>query len=133
MNPFSAKKTKKLPEKVLPELSDSDCNVPKKKPLKEDDDLLTKKIEKEPEVETSKPEKVHFSSSDDDDWTSVANKTKETIKSFDDLFNDNKNDDNSDKKAKDSAAAEDEKENDDGKKSENGDLNFETSKPPDSE
>ena len=133
MNPFSAKKTKKLPEKVLPELSDSDCNVPKKKPLKEDDDLVTKKIEKEAEVETSKPEKVHFSSSDDDDWTSVANKTKETIKSFDDLFNDNKNDDNSDKKAKDSAASEDKKENDDGKKSENGDLNFETSKPPDSE
>merc|ERR1712037_688023 len=133
VNPFSAKKTKKLPEKVLPELSDSDCNVPKKKPLKEDDDLLTKKIEKEPEVETSKPEKVHFSSSDDDDWTSVANKTKESIKSFDDLFNDNKNNDNSDKKAKDSAAVEDKKENDDGKKSENGDLNFETSKPPDSD
>ena len=132
MNPFSAKKTKNLPEKVLPELSDSDCNVPKKKPLKEDDDLVTKKFEKQPEVETSKPEKVHFSSSDDDDWTNVANKTKETIKSFDDLFNDNKNDDNSDKKAKDSAA-EDKKENDDGKKSENGDLNFETSKNPDSE
>ena len=36
------------------------------------------------------------------------------------------------KKAKDSVA-EDEKENDDGKKSENGDLNFETSKNPDSE
>ena len=132
MNPFSAKKTKKLPEKVLPELSDSDCNVPKKKPLKEDDDLLTKKIEKEPEVETSKPEKVHFSSSDDDDWTKVANKAKESIKSFDDLFNDNKNEDNSGKKAKDSAA-EDKKENDDGKKSENGDLNFETSKHSDSE
>ena len=132
MNPFAAKKTKKLPEKVLPELSDSDSNVPKKKPLKEDDDLVTKKIEKEPEVETSKPEKVHFSSSDDDDWTKVANNTKETIKSFDDLFNDNKNDDNSDKKAKDSAG-EDKKGNDDGKKSENGDLNFETSKHPDSE
>ena len=72
-----------------------------------------------------------FSSSDEDDWSKIANSTKETIKSFDDLFNDNKNDDNSDKKAKDSAV-EDEKEND-GKKSENGDLNFETSKNPDSE
>ena len=132
MNPFSAKKTKKLPEKVLPELSDSDSNVPKKKPLKEDDDLVTKSFSKEPEVETSKTDKVHFSSSDEDDWSTIANKTKETIKSFDDLFNDNKNDDNSDKKAKDSAA-EDEKENADDKKSENGDLNFETSKHPDSE
>ena len=111
-----------MPEKVLP----------KKKPVKEDDDLVTKSFTKEPEVETSKPEKVHFSSSDDDDWTSVANKTQETIKSFDDLFNDNKNDDNSGKKAKDSAA-EDKKENDDGKKSANGDLNFETSKHSDSE
>ena len=115
--------TKKLPEKVLP----------KKKPVKEDDDLVTKSFSKEPKVETSKPEKVHFSSSDDDDWTKVANKAKESIKSFDDLFKDNKNDDNSGlKKAKDSAA-EDKKENDDGKKSENGDLNFETSKHSDSE
>ena len=118
----TAKKTKKLPEKVLP----------KKKPVKEDDDLVTKSFSKEPEVETLKPDKVHFSSSDDDDWTKVANKAKESIKSFDDLFNDNKNDDNSDKKAKDSAA-EDKKGNDDGKKSENGDLNFETSQHSDSE
>ena len=56
----------------------------------------------------------------------------QTKPNFKGLFNDNKNDDNSDKKAKDSAA-EDENENDDGKKSENGDLNFETSKNPDSE
>merc|ERR1712008_217963 len=96
------------------------------------DDLETKSFSKEPEVETSKTDKVHFSSSDEDDWSTWANKTKETIKSFDDLFNDNKNDDNSDKKAKDSAA-ENENENDDGKKSENGDLNFETSKHPNSE
>merc|ERR1740129_519778 len=97
----TAKKTKKLPEKVLP----------KKKSVKEDDDLVTKSFSKKPEVETSKPEKVHFSSSDYDDWTKVANKAKESIKSFDDLFNDNKNDDNSDKKAKDSAV-----EDNDGKK-----------------
>ena len=84
----TAKKTKKVLEKVLP----------KKKPVKEDDDLVTKSFSKEPKVETSKPEKVHFSSSDDDDWTKVANKAKESIKSFDDLFNDNKNDDISDKK-----------------------------------
>ena len=122
-----------MPEKVLPELSDSDSNVPKKKPVKEDGDLVTKSFSKEPEVETSKPDKVHFSSSDEDDWSKIANSTKETIKSFDDLFNDNKNDDNSDKKAKDSAAEDKEKENDDDKKSENGDLNFETTKRPDSE
>ena len=78
------------------------------------------------------PDKELISCSDEDDWTKIANKTEETIKSFDYLFNDNQNDDNSDKKAKDSAA-EDEKGNDDGKKSENGDLNFETSKNPDSE
>ena len=59
VNPFAAKKSKKLPEKVLPELSDSDSNVPKKNPVKEDD-LITKEPEKEPEVETSKPDKVHF-------------------------------------------------------------------------
>jgi hypothetical protein len=57
-----------------------------------------------------------FSSSDEDDWTKIANNAKETIKSFDDLFNDNKNDGNSDKKAKDSAAEDKDKENDDGKK-----------------
>ena len=44
------------------------------------------------------PDKELISCSDEDDWTEIANKTKETIKSFDDLFNDNKNDDNSDKK-----------------------------------
>ena len=112
-----------MPEKVLP----------KKKPVKEDDDLVSKTFSKEPKVETTKPEKVHFSSSDDDDWTKVANKAKESIKSFDDLFNDNKNDNSSDKKARDSAAEDKDKESDDGKKSENGDLNFETSKYPDSE
>ena len=32
MTPSSAKKRKKLPDKVLPKLSDSDSNVPKKKP-----------------------------------------------------------------------------------------------------
>ena len=40
------------------------------------------------------PDKELISCSNEDDWTKIANKTKETIKSFDYLFNDNKNDDN---------------------------------------
>ena len=74
------------------EFSDLGSNVPKKKPVKEND-LITK----EPEVETSKPDLLS-SSDEDDDWAKIKKRHKETTKSFDDLFNDNKNVDISDKK-----------------------------------
>ena len=73
-----------------------------------------------------------FRCRNEDDWSKISKRAIESIKTFDDLFNDNKNDDNSGKKAKNSAA-DNKKENDDGKKSANGDLNFETSKHSDSE
>merc|ERR1712020_218318 len=87
--------SRKSPEKVLPDLTDSYADIPKKKPVKQDD--LAKKQETEVKPD-AKPEKSTFSS-DEDDWTNIANKTKETIKSFDELFNSEKPNDKSDQKA----------------------------------
>jgi len=85
--PLVTKKSRKSPEKFMPDLTDSDTDIPKKKPVKQNDILS-----KETEVKSdSKLEKSTFSS-DEDDWTNIANKTKETIKSFDELFNAEKSD-----------------------------------------
>ena len=68
----------------MAQFSEIDSNVPKKKPVKET------------AVETFTPDLL--SSSDEDDWSKISKRAIETIKTFDDLFNDNKNDDISDKK-----------------------------------
>ena len=82
----------------MPDLTDSDSDIPKKKPVKSND-LVTKETEvKTISTDEKKLGKVTFSS-DEDDWTNIANKTKETIKSFDELFNSEKPNDKSDQKA----------------------------------
>merc|ERR1712001_643381 len=52
--PSITKKSRKSPEKFMPDLTDSDSDVPKKKPVKEDD---VKKVD---------TEKITFTSDDED-------------------------------------------------------------------
>ena len=80
----------------MPDLTDSDSDVPKKKPVKEDD---VKPEVKKSEVDTEKAGAT-FTSDDEDDWNTVVKETKESVKSFDDLFDDVKDSDKSDNKVK---------------------------------
>merc|ERR1711997_24044 len=101
--PSIIKKSRKSPEKFMPDLTDSDSDIPKKKPVKEDDVAAVKKVD---------TEKITFTSDDEDDWNTVVKETKESVKSFDDLFDDVKDDKSDDKVKNDNEA----KENDDNSK-----------------